>query len=256
MRRATSSPVAEPPSDDPHADGALEPEAAREAFLVALEQGEPWYPALLDVVSRWVAASEDVDGITYIYLVAGEAFDWLRLAERLIEAAGPLVPRSEAEQLLVHGQPPDGGDELAFARAIGPSKHRAHLNFQYGVVVEEALLLSAELELYKARPINGALEEPADVQAYERVYGRTLAELLSLYRADGGPHLDARVRQSEWHAFTYWCSKYRFKMGEPARVASDTRKALALLSRMQLERPQSASLLPTEDPSVIESTAS
>ncbi|HEX4936982.1 MAG TPA: hypothetical protein VFV33_27560, partial [Gemmatimonadaceae bacterium] len=149
---------------------------------------------------------------------------------------------------------PDGSDEAAFALAIGPAKHRAHLNFQYGVVVEEALLLSAELELYKARPINGALEEPADVQAYERVYGRTLPELLQLYRADGGPHLEGRVRQSEWQAFTYWCSKYRFKMGEPARVASDTRKALALLSRMQSERAPGAPSAAADDAGVIEST--
>lgn len=255
MARATSSPVAEPPAAESSEGGPLEPEEARAAFIAALEQGEPWYPALLDVVARWVAASEDEDGVTYTYLVAGEAFDWLLLAERLIEAAGRLVPRKEAERLVVHGESPDGSDELAFARAIGASKHRAHLNFQYGVVVEEALLLSAELELYKARPINGALEEPADVQAYERVYGRTLPELLQLYRADGGPHFEGRVRQSEWQAFTYWCSKYRFKMGEPARVASDTRKALALLSRMQSDRAPAAPAGAGEDAgSVIEST--
>ncbi|MGE0135802.1 MAG: hypothetical protein AB7L91_14165 [Dehalococcoidia bacterium] len=255
MARATGSPVADAPAAEPHAGGPLEPDEARATFIEALERGEPWYPALLDVVARWVAASEDEGGVTYTYLVAGEAFDWLLLAERLIDAAGSLVPRKEAARLLVHGEAPDGGDELAFARAVGASKHRAHLNFQYGVVVEEALLLSAELELYKARPINGALEEPADVQAYERVYGRTLAELLQLYRADGGPYLEGRVRQSEWQAFTYWCSKYRFKMGEPARVASDTRKALALLSRMQSERGGASSETAGEEVgSVIEGT--
>lgn len=259
MARATGSPVADEalrPDAEPDgdADGALDPDAGREAFLDALEAGAPWYPALLDVVARWVAPFEEVDGIPYTYLIAGEAFDWLRLAERLVGAAGPLVPRAEAERLLVHGEPPDGSDELSFAQAIGPSKHRAHLNFQYGVVVEEALLLSAELELYKARPINGALEEPADVQAYERVYGRPLAELALLYRSETGHHLDARLRQSDWHAFTYWCSKYRFRMGEPARVASDTRKALALLSRMQSERPRAGLAIP-DDANVIEALA-
>jgi hypothetical protein len=254
MPRATDSPVADPADERLASEGPLDPEAGRAAFLVALEAGEPWYPALLDVVARWTAAGEEVDGIPHTYLIAGEAFDWLRLAEQLIETAGPLVPRDEAERLLFRGEPPDGGDELSFARAIGAQKHRAHLNFQYGVVVEEALLLAAELELTKARPVNGAREAPADVQAYERVYGKPLAELQQLYRADTGCHLDDRVRQSDWQAFTYWCSKYRFKMGEPARVASDTRKALALLSRMQAERPRPSLAVP-EDADVIEAFA-
>lgn len=254
MARAAGSPVADAAQERAAPSGPLDPEAGREAFVAALERGEPWYPALLDVVARWVAPDEEIEGVTYSYLIAGEAFDWLRLAERLIEAGGELVPREEAERLLFRGEPPDGGDEASFARAIGPQKHRAHLNFQYGVVVEEALLLSAEMELHKARPVNGALEAPADVQAYERVYGRPLAELMQLYRADTGCHLDERVRQSAWQAFTYWCSKYRFRMGEPARVASDTRKALALLSRMQAERPRGSLTVP-EDADVIEAVA-
>ena len=43
-------------------------------------------------------------------------------------------------------------------------------------------------------------------------------------------------------------------MGKPARVVSDTRKALALLSRMQAERPR-ASLAVPEDTDVIEAAA-
>ncbi len=89
------------------------------------------------------------------------------------------------------------------------------------------------------------------MQAYERVYGKSLGELQQMYRADTNGRLDERVRQSDWHAFIYWCSKYRFKMGEPARVASDTRKALALLSRMQSERPNPSLAVP-DDADVIE----
>ena len=43
--------------------GPLQPDAALEAYLDALERGEPWYDALLGVIARWVAADEDsVDG--------------------------------------------------------------------------------------------------------------------------------------------------------------------------------------------------
>jgi hypothetical protein len=248
-RRRRQSAHAE--SDDPRArtsvidvDGPLEPEAAVDTYLEALDSGAPWYPALLDVIAHWTAPDEQVEGIPRPYLIAGEAFDWLRLAERLIDAAGARVPADESERLLFRGEPPDGSDEDAFARAIGPQKHRAHLNFQYGVVIEETLLLAAELELHKARTIEGVHGEPPDVLAYERVYGKPLAELLTLYRNETGATIGQRVRQCDWQAFTYWCSKYRFRTGEPARVASDTRKALALLSRLHAERARPAPLPP------------
>lgn len=216
------------------ASGPLEPDQGVRAFRVALEGGEPWYRALLDVVGRWVAAEETVDGVEYQYLIAGEAFDWLRLAERLLATVADLVPQEEVERLLFFGDAPDEEDE--FARAIGPQKHRAHLNFQYGVIVEEALLLSAEQELNKAGTLTGARGAVADVAAYERVYGWPLDELLVMYRAEEGAALGERVTLAELRAFTYWCSKYRFRTGEPARVASDTRKALALLSSMEANR--------------------
>ena len=216
----------------------LEAEEGVRAFLDAIERGDPWYPALLDVIARWVTPQEEAGGVVYRYLIGGEAFDWLRLAERLIDAAGDAIPAAEAERLLFDGKPPRGHDdsEEAFARAIGHEKHRAHLNFQYGVTVEEVLLLQAELELVKARNLEGPRGSPPDVQAYERVYGRTLAELQVEYRAETGDVLPQRAMQSQLRAFTYWCSKFRFRLAEPARVASDTRKALALLSRMEMER--------------------
>lgn len=220
-------------------DGPLEPLAGVEAFLRAMEAGEPWYPALLAVVARWTAPREVVDGVFFEYLVAGEAFDWLRLAQRLLEAAEEwlpeAVPEDESEALLFHGTAPDGSDEAAFALAIGPAKHRAHLNFQYGVVVEEALLLSAEQELQKANQLAGS-RYAADIAAYERVYGKPLDELIETYREETDGDIVDGSSLGEWRAFTYWCSKYRFRLAEPARVASDTRKALALLSQIDRHR--------------------
>ncbi len=220
------------------AEGPLDPTEGVEAFLRALESGVAWYPALLDVIARWTAADEIVDGRVYRYLLGGEAFDWLLLAQRLVEAADlwlpGLVPPAEAERLLFAGLAPGGEDEAEFARAIGPQKHRAHLNYQYGVVVEEALLLAAELELQKAGSISGA--RTADIEAYERVYGKPLDELLATYAEEADIQLGASVDLEDWRGFTYWCSKYRFRTAEPARVASDTRKSLALLSTMDRHR--------------------
>ncbi|MCY4455089.1 MAG: hypothetical protein OXC56_02135 [Chloroflexi bacterium] len=232
---------------------ALSAEEGVAAFLDALRAGDLWYPALLEVVARWVTPEETVGDATYRYLIGGEAFDWRRLAERLLDAAGDLVPADEAERLVFEGKPPAGEDpsEEAFARAIGREKYRAHLNFQYGVTVEEALLLQAEQDLQKARHLEGPRGEPADVAAYERVYSKTFAELTAEYRIETGASLGSNVSQAELAAFTYWCSKYRFRLAEPARVASDTRKALALLSRLEAARAPRERRVPSPEPAEI-----
>jgi hypothetical protein len=217
-------------------EGPLNPEQAVEALRREVERGQPWYPALLEVVARWSAAEEDLNGVRQRYLIGGEAFDWLLLAQRLLAEVEEFVPADEVERLLIFGIPPDRSTEEDFARAIGGPKHRAHLNFQYGVTIEELLLLAAEQELQKAGRLAGAGQPQPDVLAYERVYGKSLEELQLLYANETETRLAARLRQTELQAFTYWCSKYRLRTSEPARLASDTKKALALMSRMDAGR--------------------
>ncbi|MBM3140298.1 MAG: hypothetical protein FJZ92_08830 [Chloroflexi bacterium] len=225
-------------------DGPLDPEQGVEALRRALGRGEPWYPALLGVIRRWSAAEEVLDGVAYRYLIAGEAFDWLLLAGRLLAEVEEEAPADEVERLLLFGLPPADESDDEFELAIGAPKYRAHLNFQYGVVVEELLLLSVEMEYQKAGRLIGAGQAPPDVAAYEHVYGKSLDELQVLYRAETESALTGRVSQHEWQAFTYWCSKYRVRTGEPARVASDTRKAVALMSRMEAGRARLGGMRP------------
>lgn len=217
-------------------EGPLKPEQAVEALRREVERGHPWYPALLDVVSRWSAADEELNGVRQRYLIGGEAFDWLLLAQRLLAEVEEHLPEREVERLLIFGLPPDDSSEEDFARAIGGPKHRAHLNFQYGVTIEELLLLAAEIELQKAGRLAGAGQPQPDVMAYDRVYGKSLEELQLIYATETETRLATRMRQTELQAFTYWCSKYRLRTSEPARVASDTKKALALMSRLDAGR--------------------
>lgn len=223
-------------------DGPLNPEQGVAAFRASIEDGEYWYDALLHVISRWVVPTEDVDGVRLHYLIAGEAFDWLLLAQRLIGAAEDLIPPEQAEQLLVEGMPPRADTEDEFERAIGPSKYRAHLNFQYGVVVEELLLLSAELELNKLGGLSRHGAHPADIEAFERVYGKPLDELRVIYAAEQGELLPDRLSQTEMRTFIYWLSKFRIRHAEPARIASDTRKAMTVLARLEGNRARMARL--------------
>src|SRR5688572_9276101 len=95
-----------------------------------------WFLALMQAVRDWPLPQETIGDRTYRYLVGGEAFDWLLLAERLCDEIEGLIPDDERESLLFRGRLPEEVDENDVERLLG-AKHRAHLNFIYGVRVEE-----------------------------------------------------------------------------------------------------------------------
>lgn len=213
------------------------PEAVIAAFRREILAGEPWYPALLRAIGRWRLPREQVDGRLYHYLIGGEAFDWLLLAERLTDAAADLIPEHEREQLLFFNRPPLELDVDEFRRLIGPAKYRAHLNFLYGVVVEEALQLAVELDVQKElRARVWGSDRRTDETVFERIYGRTREELLAEFRDERGLPQAPSISLTEQREFTYWLFKRRLRTADPARVASDTRRGLAQLSRLEAYR--------------------
>ena len=213
-------------------------------FCRAVSENGDWFAALLGAVARWEAPEEVVDGRRYAYLVGGEAFDWLLLAERLCEAVDGAIPADEREALLFFARPPRELDADEFRRAIGDAKHRAHLNFLYGIVVEEALQLRVEEEVLKERRCRVWNEgESADDQVFQRIYGRGRDELLAAFREERALPPGNELSYGDLRAFTYWLFKYRLNGGDPARVASDTRKALAQLAELEAAARRRAEFL-------------
>lgn len=197
--------------------------------------GRHWFEAVLDAVGRWRVPEERLGDREYRYLVGGEAFDWLLLAERLLDEMPDLVPSGEANALLFEGRWPLDVDDDEFANRLGQAKHSAHLNFLYGVLVEEALQLSIEEEIHKEnRNRPWGQDFRVDESMYERVYGASRQELFAMYYEATGEKLRKDIPIGDWRAFTYWLFKQRLKRQDKARVASDTRKGLAQLTRMEL----------------------
>ncbi len=204
-------------------------------FREDVRAGEHWFEALLDAVGRWRAPSETRTGRRFDYLIAGEAFDWLLLAERLLDEIPELAPSDEVEALLFTGRWPVELDDDEFAARLGAAKYSAHLNYTYGVLVEAALQLSVEEEIHKE---NHASPWGDDMRAHEgmfqRVYGADREHLRAAYYEQTGTMLQDEISLSEWETFVYWLFKQRLNRQDKARVASDTRKGLGQLSRMEL----------------------
>ena len=217
-------------------------------FRQAISGGQHWFEAVLDAVGQWRLPEERVGDRTYRYLTGGEAFDWLLLAERLLEEVRDITPAADCDALLFDGRWPDDleiGDE-EFAARIGAAKHAAHLNYLYGVLVEESLQLSVEEEIHKQSRARAWGMDPRDDESmYVRVYGRGRGELTAMYYEQTGRMLGEHVPYADWKEWTYWLFKTRLKRQDKARVASDTRKGLAQLTRMELavsERRRGTSL--------------
>ena len=242
------------------APSVADPEAV-EQLQQALNEGRHWFLALLEAVAVWRPADEQVGDRHYRYLIDGEAFDWLLLAERLLECIDGRVPEPERDALVFFGQMPFEVGEACFRETIGEAKHQAHLNYLYGVTVEEALQLAVEEEILKERRTRvGGSREPLDEVVFQRIYGRGHQELLAEFRSQRKLPEGDSVSYQELKELTYWLFKHRLRQCDPARVASDTRKALAQLSRLELvgrperraRRRRAAPPPPGEDRGVID----
>ena len=219
----------------------------------AVMEGGTWFIPLLQAIAQWPLPEETVGDRCYRYLVGGEAFDWLLLAERLCEALDGLLPPEEQEALLFFGRPPLDITEEEFRRLIGYAKYRAHLNYFYGVIVEEVLRLVVEEDLRKDQ-LSRAWEKhlPPDAEAFQHIYGRGQEELLREFRQERRLSEAEDLSLAEAQEFTYWLFKCRLRWCDPARVASDTHRALAKLRRLEPCRTRALGALLQEPPRVIE----
>ena len=197
----------------------------------AILSGKHWFIALLEAIGAWTDGEETYNGRHYRYLIGGEAFDWLLLAERLCEAVDDLLPEEEKLALLFQGKPPIRLTKMKFKGLIGSIKYRQYLNYFYGITVEEALILAVQEEVRKEKRTSGYNNEHNLAnEVYQRIYGATKTTLLKRFRREiSYPQLKS-ITLTELKEFTYWLFKYRLEHCDKARVASDTKKALGQLA--------------------------
>jgi hypothetical protein len=86
-------------------------------------------------------------------------------------------------------------------------------------------------EIEKEKRSRGLRRTDATEDAYLRIYDADRETLLHAFRKEKHyPQLKSTTL-TEQKEFTYWLFKHRFKYGEKARIASDTRKSLTFLKR-------------------------
>ncbi len=205
---------------------------------------EPWHMAVLRAIGEWELPGEVVSGRHWHYIIGGEALDWLTLAQRLCLAIPDVIPAEELETLLFLGRLPGNLSADQFRCLVGPYRYTAHLNFWYGVVVEEALQLAVEESIRKSRiALCYGDSEKVVEEACQHLYGASRPELAGQFLTETvgkwGDDPEA-MSLAGWYEFTYWSFKRRVRMWHPARVASDTRRGLDRLNELRQGGPEDA----------------
>ena len=219
------------------------------------ENARDWKLSVLETIAEWPLARETIAGRGMDYLIAGEAFDWRLLAERLLDACSSKIENDIWWEWLDDPALFGGFAESEFMRAVGVDKFRAHLSYFYGVTVEQALLISVEEEITHIRVASG--RELSDVsleRTHELLYGNTRGQLWEVFSLETGlPSIPRSSRRKGAHslasddAFTYWLFKLRMERSDPAKIASDTRKGLVKLERMRQNNDRRKILLHSDE---------
>ena len=218
----------------PSSDLAEQESEALRHLKSAVRAGVPWHQALLEAVGLWTLPQEVFQDRTYQYLIEGEAFDWLVLAERLCAEMDGVIPAEEKERLLFRGVLPLQEDAQTFQDYLGAGKYRGYLNYWYGVVVEEALQLAVEDEVRKRHKARGYSDSEDLVEdAFTQLYGETRTALLEEFRLHAHIRRNRGLTLSDLKGFTYWLFKRRVNMWDPARVGSDARKGIRRLQALE-----------------------
>jgi hypothetical protein len=198
----------------------------------AVADGKHWYLALLESIKLWKSPEEMYRRRHYRYLIDGEAFDWLLLAERLCKEIDDYIPEKEKIALLFYDRPPVELPKEQFKRLIGSAKYRAYLNYLYGVLVEESLISAVVEDIRKERRAAGWDKDDNVLEkAYKQIYGQTHQSLFDSFKKEKKYTRHKNVSLGMLKEFTYWSFKYRIKHCDKPRVASDTKKALAYMQR-------------------------
>ena len=215
-----------------------------ERLQTRADRVEPWHISLLRAVGEWELPEEEAFGRSWHYIIGGEALNWLALAQRLCLAIPDVVPPEELEALLFFGRLPGNVSAEQFRQLVGPYRYTAHLNFWYGVVVEEALQLVTEESIRKSRIARcfGDSEKVVE-EACQHLYGGNRAELATQFLEETGGRWGDNLGSlslAAWNEFTYWLFKRRVRKWHPARVASDTRRGLDRLSELRRDGSEDA----------------
>jgi len=180
---------------------------------------------ILSLIGNWKINNRN----NYDYLILKEAFNWKRLAIKIIDYKK--FDRELNLKLIDWLLTPHlfaTFSKTKFKEIIGYEKYSSHLSYFYGVTIERCLISYAEEELYKKQISYGNFVKYESEDVYSKIYNISYNELIEDFLSIN--NFDPKnLSEVEYENFTYWCFKKRIENSEPSKLASDTKKGTMFL---------------------------
>tara|TARA_Y100001934_G_C12292879_1_gene745772 strand:- start:913 stop:1590 length:678 start_codon:yes stop_codon:yes gene_type:complete len=202
----------------------------------SINNGIPWPNALLNTISNWSTPEEIFEGKKFQYFISEEAFDLFLLAERICISPKikNLIPSDEITNLVVQNKFPPSFDTKKIKTILGFEKYRAHMNFFYGITIEETLQLATELEIYKNKASIGIANSTVTLEEiFNKIYGDSDINLIKKFFKSKNKRTKKKFSLTEYKELTYWLFHFRIQNSDKAKLASDTKKAIKQLKSME-----------------------
>ena len=211
-----------------------------EIFNNALNNGENWKDAVLDVIRIWGIPEEKKGNHKLTYLISGEAFNWVRLAIRIINSSNIEVPEDEIREFLFSGFLPNALSEDEFKSKIGESKFKGWQNYYYGIIVEQGVIELTKINIMKEIFSIGIdiSDEKLDI-VFDEIYGNSFEVLWKDFNLNTSDvnrkyYLPKTTGESESEEFIYWLFKRRLSKSTPEVFASKVNEALKYLDNVKM----------------------
>jgi len=206
----------------------------------ALIQGFDWQDVVLEAIKVWHIPEERKGNHKFIYLILGEAFNWIRLATRIINACQIKASNKQINDFLFNGYIPANLSEYEFRSKIGDIKYKGWQNYYYGVMVEQCVVELSKSNMIKKAYASGVriTEQNLD-SVFKETYGDYLDVLwrrfnLNNHKNNKKYYLPKTTGESDSEQFTYWLFKLRLSRSAPEVFASRTKEALKYLDNVKM----------------------
>ena len=232
------------------ANGKIDTETNRRRLvddLLSKLQDRPanWQTPFIETVAAWPIENEAIFDQTFHYFIGDEAFNWKRLAERIAiqlpQERHPPALDGELFDWISYSNVFGGIDEQEFRRILGVDGWRAHLNYFYGVQIEQCLITAVQSRIQKRRYSKGMPpSDDASERAYIGLYEDSEQSLWDRFLTENSDRLAALISESPEDTrsialeeeFTYWLFKRRIEHTNASQIAAETQRGLDMMKRM------------------------
>lgn len=178
----------------------------------------------------------DIKGVPYHKIngtfISGEAFNWKLSLKHYYSKFDNL---NELDSYLFTAYDFSHKERNQIKRIMGSKLYSAHLNYFYGVVVENAIREVLRSEMEKKR---GYLDHDnyfvINEKIFRLIYGKKIEDLWAEFCSnerlgERSYYVPNKIYSLEYDSFTYWLSKKRIKLCAPELNASLISRGLGYL---------------------------